>query len=224
VRARGSFGSEVTRYSFHGKCSKNSSPLVIRPEQPTPEGDPMSLEIHQIASAPPEPAPAAPIASAPNAEVLDAIARHHTTLAADLAGLTDDVIAGARVGSFEAARAELVAWFAGELMPHARSEEAVLYAAGSRLEGTRLLVDAMIAEHRALDLLVTDLDSIHDAFAVAVAAGSAQALFGVHLAKENDLLLPALDTAGAVHLDLPRDRPAGVAGGDHPCLLNPCRT
>ena len=74
----------------------------------------------------------------------------------------------------------------------------MLYAAGSRLEGTRLLADALITEHRALDQLVTDLKSVHDAFAVAVAvaAGSARALFTVHLAKENDLLPPALDAAG----------------------------
>ena len=162
----------------------------------------MSVEIHQIASAPPAPMPAAPGesdgpgASTSNAAVIDAIARHHATLADELAALADDVIAGARVGQFEAARTDLTAWFATELMPHARAEEAVLYAAGSRLDGTRLLVDAMIAEHRALDLLVTDLESIHDAFAVAVAAGSARALFTVHLAKENDLLLPALDAAG----------------------------
>ena len=156
----------------------------------------MSLEIHQIASAPPSSPAAAPGASTPNAQVIAAIARHHTALAAELAALADDVIAGARVGRFEAARTELVAWFATELMPHAHAEEAVLYAAGSRLEATRLLVAAMTAEHRALDLLVTDLESIHDAFAVAVAAGSAHALFTVHLAKENDLLLPALDAAG----------------------------
>ncbi|RYV53018.1 DUF2249 domain-containing protein [Pengzhenrongella frigida] len=156
----------------------------------------MSLDIHQIASAPPAPTSAAPVASTPNVEVIGAITRHHTALAAELAALADDVIAGTRVGRFEEARTALVAWFATELMPHAHAEEAVLYAAGARLEGTRLLVEAMIAEHRALDLLVTDLDSIHDAFAVAVAAGSAQALFTVHLAKENDLLLPALDAAG----------------------------
>jgi uncharacterized protein (DUF2249 family) len=54
----------------------------------------------------------------------------------------------------------------------------------------------MVAEHRALEVLVTDLGNVHDAFAVAVAAGSAKALFAVHLAKENELLLPALDSAG----------------------------
>jgi len=159
----------------------------------------MSLDLHQIASAPPVPTPATPatpVPSTPNAEVIGAIARHHAALAAELAALADGVISGARVGVFEEARTALVSWFATELMPHARAEEAVLYAAGSRLEATRLLVDAMIAEHRALDLLVTDLDSVHDAIAVAVAAGSAQALFTVHLAKENNLLLPALDAAG----------------------------
>ena len=61
----------------------------------------MSLEIHQIASAPPAPTPTAPGesgASTSNAEVIGAIVRHHAALAVELAALADDVTAGARVG------------------------------------------------------------------------------------------------------------------------------
>jgi len=156
----------------------------------------MSLEIHQIASTPPPQEPVTRSSTPPNADVIAAIAHHHTALADQLSALTTAVIDGTRSGSFDKPRADLVAWFATELLPHARAEETALYSAGSRLESTRLLVDAMVAEHRALEVLVTDLGNVHDAFAVAVAAGSAKALFAVHLAKENELLLPALDSAG----------------------------
>lgn len=156
----------------------------------------MSLETHQIASAPPTHEPVTRSSTPPNADVIAAIAHHHTALADQLSALTAAVIDGARSGSFDKPQADLVAWFASELLPHARAEETALYSAGSLLDSTRLLVDAMVAEHRALEVLVADLGNVHDAFAVAVAAGSAKALFAVHLAKENELLLPALDSAG----------------------------
>ena len=156
----------------------------------------MPLEIHQIASQPPAQDPVTRPSTPPNADVIAAIARHHTALADQLSALTAAVTDGARSGSFARPQADLVAWFATELLPHARAEETTLYSAGSLLEGTRLLVAAMVAEHRALEVLVADLGNIHDAFAVAVAAGSAKALFAVHLAKENELLLPGLDSAG----------------------------
>jgi uncharacterized protein (DUF2249 family) len=156
----------------------------------------MSLEIHQIASTPPNQEPATHSSTTPNAEVIAAIAHHHTALADQLATLTTAVIDGARSGSFDKPQGDLIAWFATELLPHARAEETTLYSSGSLLGSARLLVEAMVAEHRALEVLVTDLGNVHDAFAVAVAAGSAKALFAIHLDKENDLLLPALDLAG----------------------------
>lgn len=156
----------------------------------------MSLEIHQITSTRPTQEPVASPPTRPNADVIGAIAHHHAALADRLSALTTAVIDGARSGSFDEPQADLVAWFATELLPHARAEETALYSAGSLLESTRLLVDAMVAEHRALEVLVNDLGHIRDALAVAVVAGSAEALFAVHLAKENELLLPALDTAG----------------------------
>jgi uncharacterized protein (DUF2249 family) len=157
----------------------------------------MSLEIHQISSTPPPEEPAALLVHIRNAAVIDAIASHHATLAAELRSLTTAVLDGARSADFGSPRADLVAWFTTELLPHANAEEVALYSAGSLLESTRLLVDGMVAEHRALEALVTEVGDAPDPFAVIAAAASAQALFTVHLTKENDLLLPALDTAGA---------------------------
>lgn len=54
----------------------------------------------------------------------------------------------------------------------------------------------MLAEHQALIVLVAEMALAPTAFAAATAAAAAQALFAVHLDKENELLLPALDQAG----------------------------
>lgn len=156
----------------------------------------MSLETHQISSAPPVGAPGALPAPTRSSAVIDAITHHHAALADDLRTLAAAVLDGARSGDYDLARTDVVAWFRSELLPHARAEEVALYSAGARLEDTRLLVEGMVTEHRVLASLVTDLSDAGDPVAVAAATGAAHALFTVHLAKENDLLLPALDAAG----------------------------
>ncbi|MEP7368675.1 MAG: DUF2249 domain-containing protein [Dermatophilaceae bacterium] len=155
----------------------------------------MSLDTHQLSPTPQRHGMATPQSSAKNADVLVAITGHHTTLVNDMRQLTAAVVNGARSGEHDQALSRLMTWFAREFLPHAHAEEAALYRAGSRLESTRLLVDAMIAEHRAIESLVADLTYADDPFAIAAAAGAAQAIFTVHLTKENDLLLPALDAA-----------------------------
>ena len=186
----------------------------------------MPLETYQISSTPPLdgadalPAPTAPTAPTANAGVIDAIARHHGALADELRTRTAAVIDGARSGSYPAPVADLVAWFTTELLPHAHAEEIALYSAGSRLEATRLLVDGMVAEHRALESLVIDLTNASDPFTVVAAAAAAQALFAVHLAKENDLLLPALDAA-AIDLEAALTGMHEMLGGlSHPAELD----
>lgn len=155
----------------------------------------MSLETHQFSTTPFGVGPTVVPALAQNAGVIDAIARHHSALANELRTLTAAVVDGARSGDYDLALSDLTAWFITELLPHAHAEEVALYSAGSRLEDTRLLVEGMVAEHRALESLVADLTYADDPFTVTAAAAAAQALFAVHLAKENDLLLPALDAA-----------------------------
>lgn len=180
----------------------------------------MSLETHQISSTPPLDGPGPLPASTVNAGVIDAIARHHGALADELRTRTAAVVDGARSGSYPAPVADLVAWFTTELLPHAHAEEVALYSAGSRLEATRLLVDGMVAEHRALESLIVDLTNADDPFTVVAAAAAAQALFTVHLAKENDLLLPALDAA-AIDLEAALTGMHEILGGrSHPVELD----
>jgi uncharacterized protein (DUF2249 family) len=174
----------------------------------------MPAETYQISSNPPlgEPGRGRPLTA--NDQVIAAIERHHATLADELGALTARVLDHARAGDYEASRVALVTWFTLELLPHAQAEEEALYGAGADLEATRLLVTGMIAEHRALAALVADLDTAADPVSVTAAAAAAHALFEVHLAKENELLLPALDAAG-VDLGAALDGMRAILGADH---------
>lgn len=153
----------------------------------------MPLDIDRTA---PTQADAPTSAPTDNSRVISAITHHHAALADDLRTLTAAVLDAARSGVTDEPRAALAAWFVAELLPHAHAEEVALYSLGSQIEGTRLLVDAMVAEHRAIATLVDELRVSSDPVAVSATAAAAQVLFTVHLGKENDLLLPALDAAG----------------------------
>jgi uncharacterized protein (DUF2249 family) len=136
-----------------------------------------------------------------NAAVISAIRAHHAQLASQLRALTADVLTSARAGHDAApARRALEDWYRTELVPHAVAEEHALYSEGAELDRTRLLIDGMIAEHRSLVGLIGELGLARSAFDASTVAASALALFEVHLSKENDLLLPALDQSG---IDLP---------------------
>ena len=173
----------------------------------------MPTETYQISSTPPIDGAGGAAPLTPNGRVVAAIERHHAALADELRTLTARVLEHARAGQPDAARTALVAWFTGELLPHAQAEEVALYSAGADRDPTRLLVAGMIAEHSALATLVDDLRAATDPVSMAAAASAAHALFAVHLAKENDLLLPALDEAG-VDLAAALDGMHAILGAD----------
>lgn len=134
-------------------------------------------------------------------EAFEAMLAHHAALADGVdrrvAALRAAVEAGAGHG---AAMAELVAYVASEVLPHATAEEHTLYrvAAGfGQLGGT---VAGMIDEHRRLAAAVGRLATAAggaDALGTAEAIGS---LFADHVGKENELILPPL--AADDHVDL----------------------
>lgn len=145
-------------------------------------------------------ATAAPIhIESSNAEVLDTIRGHHSELAEQLHERTQAVVAAAQHGDCEGPRAALHEWYQSTLLPHIVAEEQALYSAASDLDATRLLVCAMLSEHRTLVSLIADLALAQQPFETAMLAASAQAVFTVHVEKENDVLLPAL---GSAELDL----------------------
>ena len=59
-------------------------------------------------------------------------------------------------GPVRPARNLLRAFLADEVLPHARAEERTLYRAARRDPGASLLVQALIGEHRDLELWVRD--------------------------------------------------------------------
>lgn len=143
-----------------------------------------------------------------------AIEQHHAELAGALAARVDAVLAAAvRINDAATATAgqSLVAWCREELLPHAVAEEQALYPAAAGLDRGRLLVDGMLTEHQALAGLVDELARAGDAVHAAAAARALQALFAVHLEKENELVLPLLTEAAGISL-------AGLLEGMHQAL------
>ncbi|WIN00161.1 DUF2249 domain-containing protein [Actinoplanes oblitus] len=152
-----------------------------------------------------------------------AIVNHHEQLATALTELIAKLMESAETGRPDAARQardELVSWVHTELLPHAYAEEKELYPAAARLPRASLLVQGMLAEHQAIAELVTELETTPSPIAAAAAARALRAVFEVHLAKENDLIVPALvkadgvdlaDLLGTMH-DLLRDQPEATGG------------
>lgn len=127
-----------------------------------------------------------------DAQAAEAMRAHHDEMATELrqriAALR--VAAGSDEPHADAQRAVLD-YLDGELVPHALAEERALYPAGDT-GVVALLVRAMRNEH--VDL-IAHVETFRDASTAleAVATSSAiLALFESHLAKENDLLVPAL--------------------------------
>src|SRR5674476_963384 len=152
--------------------------------------------------------------SAADAQAVDTVKGHHAQLAGALAvhveGLVDAASRGDLAGAATTAEA-LVRWCQAELMPHALAEEQAMYPKAHEDPRARLLVDAMLAEHRDLVELV---EAIRNATGPVRAAANAQALrtlFDSHLVKENEQILPLL--AGSAEVSL-----ADILGGMHELL------
>jgi len=88
-------------------------------------------------------------------------------------------------------------YLADEILPHAEAEERTLYqAAVTQARGSEL-VRALTAEHHILAYLAGRLQPGADGSEAATAAERIATLFAGHVAKEHDLLLPALTGADA---------------------------
>jgi uncharacterized protein (DUF2249 family) len=141
--------------------------------------------------------------SAADAAAARAVEQHHAELAGSLALRVEGLVAAAaraNEGVARRAQQDLVAWLQHELVPHARAEEEAMYPHAQALAEGRLLVDGMLAEHATIAATVAELADATDVVRAAVAARALQTLFEVHLAKENDLVLPLLLGAPDVSL------------------------
>jgi len=126
-------------------------------------------------------------------EAYEAILAHHRILGEQLSARVSAVSAAAAAGRpHEAAVARLIAYLAGEILPHAAAEEATIYPAAAALDGLAGTVSEMTAEHKVLSEAAGRLAETAGAVAAAEHAQEIARLFAGHVAKENDVLLPAL--------------------------------
>ena len=98
---------------------------------------------------------------------------------------------------FERLMTALREYMADEILPHARAEERTLWqAAATRAPGSEL-VRALTAEHHALAYLAGRLRPGTGGTEAAAVSERIATLFAGHVARVNDLLLPALTGSGA---------------------------
>jgi uncharacterized protein (DUF2249 family)/iron-sulfur cluster repair protein YtfE (RIC family) len=126
-------------------------------------------------------------------EAYETIRTHHQMLSeqlsAHVAAVSEAVTAGR---PHEAAAARLVAYLAGEILPHAAAEEETIYPAAAARPDLAGTVSEMTAEHKTLSAAAGRLAGLPDGVAAAGQARQIAELFAEHAARENDILLPAL--------------------------------
>jgi hypothetical protein len=134
-------------------------------------------------------------------EIVSAITSHHAELQASLSARVDAVLTAARNGDpYDEAVADLSRLLASDIVPHARAEEDVLYAAATD-PMLRPLVTGMIFEHQTLLTLAAELPSASTGVDATGVARAIREVFVGHVRRENELLLPAL--ADDPNTDLP---------------------
>ena len=143
---------------------------------------------------------------------LDELRAHHRRLAARLGDLAGAVIEAAADGDASTECVALFSWYRSDVLPHFKAEEAAVYVRGREREGTALLVQGLLDDHARMRSLFADLYAVTDPAEAAAAAGAVRAAFEGHLAKEDDLLLPALQRAGVPLAEILDAKPE-LAGG-----------
>ncbi len=153
-----------------------------------------------------------------NEQAFEAMLAHHASLVdgveARVTPLGERVAAGLPV---EVAVADLVAFLATEVLPHASAEEATIYpAAGTRAELAPTVAE-MTNEHRMLASAIERL-ARSEGKEAAEEARAIAALFRAHVGRENDILLPALladpEAGLAELLGEMHDQLVGSGGGE----------
>jgi uncharacterized protein (DUF2249 family) len=135
-------------------------------------------------------------------EAYEAMLTHHRLLSDRLssrAAEVSEVVASGRRP--DAAAAEMIAYLAEEVLPHAIAEEETIYpaVAAARPDLTGM-VSEMIAEHGTLSASAEALAGLADGHAAAEKARQIADLFDAHAARENDVMLPALLASDDVDL------------------------
>jgi uncharacterized protein (DUF2249 family)/iron-sulfur cluster repair protein YtfE (RIC family) len=154
--------------------------------------------------------------SAADAQAVEAVKNHHAQLAGALAVQVEslvDAAARADLPGAGAASVALVQWCDAELIPHALAEEQAMYPKAHEDGRARLLVDAMLAEHRDLVGLVEAIRQATGPVRAAASAEALRSLFQSHLVKENEQILPLLAESSEVSLAVILDGMHELLGG-----------
>ena len=125
------------------------------------------------------------------------IVHHHSVLRRGLERRAGALCEAAENGiGFQRQMTTLREYLTGEILTHAQAEERTLYPAATTQARGGELVRTLTAEHRELEYLAGRLQPGADATEAATVAEWIATLFAGHVAKENDLLLPALAGSG----------------------------
>ena len=130
-----------------------------------------------------------------DAQAVEAVMQHHAQLAGALGRHIEMALNTAISGDQQAAekaKQALLQWCDNELIPHALAEETSMYPKAHQDPTARLLVDAMIAEHRDIVAVIQKIRTASNPVLVAAEAKALGALFDSHLVKENEQILPLL--------------------------------
>ena len=134
-------------------------------------------------------------------EAYEAMLRHHALLREGVEERTTTLRRSVEEGApFGPPVAELVAYLGEEVLPHAVAEEQTLYAVAARSAELAAAVEEMTGEHGRLVSLVKELGAAGSGTTAAATAGEIADLFVAHVAKENEVLLPALVRDEDAHL------------------------
>jgi hypothetical protein len=130
-------------------------------------------------------------------EEIRQIVHHHAVLRRGLERRSGALCEAVEMGAgFERLITTLREYIGGEILPHAKAEERILYQAAIQARGSDL-VRTLIAEHRALAYLAGWLRPGMSGTEAAKVSEWIATLFAGHVAKVNDLFLPALAGSGA---------------------------
>ena len=130
-----------------------------------------------------------------SAQALEAMLGHHAALEEGVSRR----VATIQAGGDGASLAELLAYMASEVLPHAVAEEQTIYKVAAEREELAETIAGMVDEHRQLSAHLDRLATA-DEGAAATEAKAIEVLFREHVAKENELILPVLAADPVVHL------------------------
>lgn len=121
----------------------------------------------------------------------DAIVAHHAEMLCELQARTDALIGAVGLGEPSGPPSTALRdYIESTIIPHALAEEQTVYPAARTRE--RRLVDSLLLEHDALRRLAGELATAGGDVERVAAASAFVELFGLHAAKENEFVLPAI--------------------------------